>query len=295
MEHLCTINQTATIVSHPRLTSGALVQGVPSNVTARLWTPRSTDVAVAATVDSTSETILADSVEGQTELAVSTATLSKNQRLLLIDNGYTQVVQIRDVTSGNTARLTHPLLRAVSEGATLVGFSVSINLTTAHTASVGTGSVLWTATVNGVVCQWATAFRVVQRHPHPALLPFEIARYYPSIMAHTPPTDVDFEDVIAAAWEFRVLPLLEQKGAFVEDVVSDEALKPLHALAVIRHLFDYDPRVDIQLKDMLRREYAEVVSQTFARVSYFERIQTENPTPLSPNNEVQRGRTRLIP
>jgi hypothetical protein len=277
------------------MTSGALVQGVPTSVTARLWTPATSDVTSAVTVDATSEIVQADADEGATEIAVSTSTLTKNQKLLLNDDGYTQVVQVREATSGNTIRLTHPLLRAVREDATLVGFSCSITLTAPQTASVGNCSILWTATVNGQVVQWATPFRVVQRLPHPALLPYELARYFPSIMALTPPTDVDLEDAVAAAWEFRILPLLEQKGAFVEDVVSDEALKPLHALAVIRQLYDYDPRIDMQLKDMLRREYAEIVAQTFARVTYFERGQTGNPTPLSPSNEFQRGRTRLIP
>lgn len=298
MENLIVKSQNATVTSYPRVGNGTLAQGVPSAVTARVWTPvfTPTTSGVAATVDATSETVTAEADEGVKEIATTSGTYVKDRLYLLGNAGVTQVVQSRQSATDTVLRLAHPLLKAVDVGSTIQGFEVSTTLSSAQTAQAGPVSIQWQATVGGVVLSWAQALRIVRFMPRIALMPHEIAKYYPSFLSYMPPTDVTLEDTLVVAWEHRIVPLLEAKGAFVEDVVSDDALKPLHALAVLMHLTIYDQRVSDQLKADMRLEWASLSDSTFRRSSYFERDQQGDPTPLvigaEPNT---RSRMRLVP
>lgn len=298
MEQRIVVGTTQSVVGYPRLAAGGLRQGVPSSVTCKVWTPASSPAAgvagfVSADADTFSETVTASAPAGATELAITSGAVIQGRQYLLEDDGHVQVVEARDGGTVEVLRLTQPLTRAVGVGATVKGFAVTKALTTTQTAQPGGGSVLWKATVDGEVVQWTDNFRVVNRLPVMTLTPAKLTRAYASLLSATPPTDPSLEHAILGAWETEVVPLLEAKWAMVEDVTSPEALEALHMAAVMLALYLYDPRIDDLFKDRLVKKWEERVALTFRRVTWAERPQDADPTPLSPGAEPNRARVRL--
>lgn len=296
MEQRIVVGTTQTLVGYPRLAGGGgLRQGVPSSVTCKVWTPSSSPTAfVAATADTFSETVTASAPAGATELAITSGDVVQGRQYLVEDEGHVQVVETRDGGSAQTVlRLAQPLARAVGLGATVLGWAVTKALTAEQTAQPGGGSVLWSAIVDGVVVQWSENFRVVNRLPRMTLTPSGLTRAYASLLSATPPTDPNLEHAILGAWETEVVPLLESKWAMAEDVTSPEALEALHMAAVMMVLYCYDPRIDDVFKDRLDKKWRERITTTFARITYAERAQDQEPSPLSPGDEPKRNRTRL--
>ena len=295
MEQRIVVGTTQTLVGHPRLAAGGLLQGVPSSVTCKVWTPASSPTAfVAADADTFSETVTASAPAGATELAITSGDVVQGRSYLVEDDGHVQVVEARDGGSAQTIlRLTQPLTRAVGLDATVKGWAVTKALTTTQTAQPGGGSVLWRATVDGQTVQWSENFRVVNRLPVMTLTPSKLTRAYAGALSATPPTDPSLEHAILGAWETEVVPLIEAKRAMADDITSPEALEALHMAAVMLALYVYDPRVDDNFKDRLTKKWDERVALTFARITYAERPQDADPSPLSPGAEPDRVRMRL--
>lgn len=298
MEQRVLKGSTTTIVTYPRLRPSDIVSGVPSSPKVRVWGPGVTppEAFTTALVDSVSTTITANAQEGDTEVAIVAATLVRGrQYLLTAENGAVLVVESRTGGNTTTLALAQPLPVSVSVGASLRGFAMTRALTALETAEVGQASALWQATVDGVAAEWSQYFRVVRRIPTALLTPTRLTQAYPSLLSAVPPTDLDLEATIAAAWEYEMVPLLEAKGVFDEAVISDEVLVPLHALACCRMLFDFDPRADAAFIERLERKWNSAISTTFARVGYAEREQTEDPLPRVPSVDEGRSRMRLRP
>lgn len=297
MEQRIVVGTTQTLVGYPRLAGGGLLQGVPSSVSCKVWTPATSPSGfVSADADTFDEVTTASAPAGATELAITAGTVVQGRSYLIEDDGHVQVVEARDGGAGvEVLRLTQPLSRAVGPGATVKGWAVTKALTTTQTAQPGGGSVLWKATVDGKVVQWSENFRVVNRLPVMTLTPAKLTRAYASLLAATPPTDPNLEHAILGAWEVEVVPLLEAKWAMAEDVTSPEALEALHMAAVMLSLYVYDPRIDDTFKDRLQKAWEGRVANTFARVIWAERKQEQDPTPLSPGDEPRRQRMRLRP
>lgn len=292
MEQRVIVGQAQTLVSYPRLVSDDLVQGVPSSVYCKIWTPTTapTDY-VAATADSYSETVTAAADIGDTEIAVSSGDIVAGRLYLLEDDGYTQVIEARSGGSAQTTfRLAQPLARAVSTSATVKGFAVTKALTTDQTAQGGPGSVQWKATVNGAVVEWAQNFRIAKRLPRMTLTPSRLGEAFGSVLAATPPTDPNLEGAILGAWKYDVVPLIENRAILDEDVTSGDALEALHAVAVILALYNLDPRVDDTFKARTQALYDERVRRTFARVTLTTRSQLGDPVPLVTGGEPDRSR-----
>jgi len=297
-EQRIVVGTDQSLVSYPRLTSGGLVQGVPSSVTCRIWTPTTapSTTYASASADTFSDTTSASAVAGADEIAITSGDVVAGRQYLVTDDGYTQVVEARaGGTALTTMQLTQPLARAVGLGATVLGWAVTKALTAAQTIQAGPGSVLWKATVNGLVVEWVQNFRIAARLPVMTLTPARLTRAYASLLSATPPTDLNLEGVILGAWENEVVPLLEARRALSEDVTSSEALEALHSAAVAVALYCFDPRVDDTFKDRLEKKWAERIATTFARITYAERGQLVEPTPLVPGAEANRGRLRLRP
>lgn len=197
------------------------------------------------------------------------------RRYLLADDGYVFVVESRASGRSSTLRLAEPLLEAVGVGATVQGFAVLAEVDAVASADVGDASVEWTATVEGEEVAWVDLFRIVVRIPKSTLTPGKLLKLRPIMRSLQLPTDTTLEDVIAGAWEGRMLPLLENKGVFDEDIVSDENLAPLHALACVLHIIEDDARADRAFVADVREQFSKLEDVTFRRVSHDEQGQTQ--------------------
>jgi len=287
---------TPTLVSYPRVRPDRLAQGQPTSVSVRVSAPAATDAAfVSATFDSLSTTVTTAAEEGDDSLAIASANIDEGRRYLVSAPGRNLIVEARVGGAGSTTLyLTSPLPCDVPDDATVKGFAVSFQLSSAQTAQVGEAAVLWRATVDGATLQWSQLFRIVSRLPTALLTYSELVQAYPSVVGLLPADVVGRDVTISAAWNHKVVPLLEAKGAFAEDVVSDEALVPLHALAVLWHLVEFSQTVTDQFRESVKASWNEAISTTFARVSWSEADQTEEPpAPRVPDEEPVRGRMRL--
>jgi hypothetical protein len=291
---------TPTLVSYPRLRPDRLAQAQPTGTPrVKLAMPAVEATAFAnAVADTLSATVTASAAEGESELAITSSTIVAGRQYLVGFDGRTLVVEARSGGTGQTTmRLAQPLPYDVPDDATVTGFAVSIALTAEQTEQVGEASALWEAVVDGGTLRWSSLFRVVSRMPTALLTPAELVRAYPSIRSLKPAAETTWDEVITAAWEHQVVPLLEAKGAFEEDVVSDATLVPLHALACLVHLAAFNFTLDQQMRDSLATAWSEKVSTTFARKSYAEAIQAGEddaaPQPRQPGNEPNRARMRL--
>jgi hypothetical protein len=300
MEQRVQKNSTTTIVTYPRLRPGLLLQaaaaGSPSPQV-KVWTASTSPSAYGeATRDTLSSSVTASTPAGSTSVSVASATWVYGRRYILAQPGQEPiVVESRTGGTAESLDLAQPLPFAVDDTASITGFALTRALTADETSQVGPGSALWQATVDGIKVEWSQLFRVVTRITTALLTPSDLTKAYSSLLAMTPPTDTSLEEAIAAAWEHRVVPLLEAKQVFDEDIISDETIVPLHALAVVRHLYAYDPRVEATFIDRLKDDWEEMVSTTFARITFAERPQDVAPTPLVPMAEAPRGRMRLRP
>lgn len=287
---------TPTIVTYPRLRPSQVAQAKPTgSPTVFVATPASSSpVSTAAVIDAVSTTVTAAAFAGARELAVLSATFVRGRRYLISFDGNVIVVESRSSGASTVLRLVDALPCDVPDDAVVEGFALSRTLTATETADVGEASALWAATVEGVACQWSSLFRVVTRMPTALLTEGDLVRAYPVIKSMMPAGEISLDNVISAAWDNLVIPLCEAKGVFEEDVVADVTLVPLHALACMRLLYDYDSRVTDTFRADLKTAWSESIATTFARVSYAERNQEESPlTPRTPGAEVERGRMRM--
>lgn len=297
MEQRVLKGSTTTLVSYPRLRPQDLLTAPATSAQVKVWGPGGPVPAFgAAVVDALATTVTADAAAGDAEIAVASATFERGRSYLLrAANGDAVVVESRTGGTSTTLHLAQPLNVDIEAGSAVVGFAVTRALTAIETTYVGQASALWQATVDGVAVEWSQYFRVVSRIPRALLTPTLLTKAYPSLLSMAQPTDVDLEETIAAAWEHQVVPLCEAKGVFDEDIISDESLIPLHALACCKQLFDFDPRIDAAFVDRLGKKWEESIDTTFARISYAERAQDEAPTPREPIVDEGRGRLRLRP
>lgn len=296
MEQRITIDSTQSVVGYPRLAAEDLVQGVPSSITCKVWTPATTPTDfVAASVDSLSGTLSAAAAAGATSLALTGSVSAVKGRLyLLVDGGRAIVVEAAVTESSSTFRLAHPLSMAVASGSLLKGWAVTKALTSAQTAQPGPCSILWVATVDSKEVRWSQSFRVVSRLPRMTLTPAALTGAYGSVLSATPPSDPDLERAIFGAWQMEVVPLLEARDVLSEEVTSAEALEALHAIETMRALYCFDPRIDEVFRERLDKQRDERIARTFKRRTFATRDQLEDPTPLVPGGERDLSRRRLL-
>jgi hypothetical protein len=299
LEHRILKDTTPTILSYPRLRPNQLAQAKPTgSPTVFVTTPASSSpVSTPATIDAVSTTVTAPSLAGERELAVVSATFIRGRRYLVTFEGNTIVVEARSGGTGTTLRLVDALPCDVPDDAVVEGFAVTRALTLTETRDVGEAAALWSATIEGVVSQWSSLYRIVSRMPTALLTEGDLVRAYPVIKSMMPAGDLSLDTVIGAAWDTHVIPLLEAKKVFDEDVISDVTLVPLHALACMRLLYDFDARVSDTFRADIKAAWDESIATTFARVTYAERMQDdEDPiTPRRPGAEAERGRMRMRP
>lgn len=282
---------TQTLVSYPRLHPNDVVLGQPSSVTVNLQTPASADgTYVAATADSLSTTTQGAHAEGadHISLASSVALIAGRRYLIALTDGRNIEVEALAGGTTNTLYTAEPLPCAIANGSAVKGFAVTKALTAAQTEQVGDCLALWRATVNGSTYEWSESFRIVNKVTASKLTPTRLTHAYPIVSSLRDTNDIDYEATIDAAWDHRVVPLLAARKILDEDVISDEALVPLHALACVLHLVEPDPRFATDYIDRLRVQFDQVVETTFARIDFAVRDQSDL-TPRSSGAEPRYG------
>jgi len=279
------VGSTQTVVSYPRIARDGVVRpsGVATLATARRVAPTDADEAtayVAATVEAVSTTTQGAKQEGDESITLAIAqTIVAGNRYLLIDSvhGRSLVVEATNSGSTTTVYLAEPLLADVANGSAFKGIAVSVALTAAQTSDPGSGYVLFRATVDGVVIEWDEAFRVVRRITSIALTVTELTQIYPVARKLSSSSDTTLEESIEASWRAVMVPLLAAKGILDEDVITDDVLVPLHAIATVLHLARQWPQSDNDYVARLEASYEQTKATTFARIDLAVRGQEETP------------------
>ena len=285
-------DSTETLVAYPTLSpDGRVVVGVPTAATVRVGTtstaiPTSGD---SATIDSVNTTVTAAASEGDTTITTASATYVAGVKYLVQDAGRPPlVVESAHSATGTTLYLKDPLPHALTTSATVKGIRVSHALTTSETSEEGPGIAVWTVTVGGVDYVFSDSFRVVRRITQIPLTVDDLIRTYPVVLRLRERSDVGLDEVIASAWEYRVLHRLAAKGVRDEDIVDAEVLRPLLALACVLHLVALDESADPVWRDSLVAEYERTFEATFGRVDWYEHTQDADPAPSSSNPDPPR-------
>jgi hypothetical protein len=295
MERRILKDTTPTLEGYPRLRASVLLQNSTISFPgAKVRTPLLASPAFddqVVTVDGVDVSTDGDAAVGDVDLSIDSATLVRDRRYLLEVDGRVLDVESRTHGTTTTMRMATPLPIAIgTNDGRLKGFALLRTLTAAETAAVGECSVEWQATIGGLVVQWVDLFRVVARLPKATLTPGLLLRLRPQMRSFALPTDVTFEDVITGAWEGTMQVLLENAGVFDEDVISDEALAPLHALACVLHVIQDDPVFDRLYVEDVRKQFAMLRDSTFRRVSWSEQGQATVVAPRDPSAVEDRGR-----
>lgn len=289
------LGSTPTIVSYPRVAQGGTpLLGRVSDVTVRIGTPASAlpseDDWQSATVDPVDTVTVAAAAEGaDTVYVVDGLTPWIRGRRYVIENtagdpdGDISVVTASATRTSETLNLISPLTRSVPSGVDVYGIAVTKDLTAEQTAVVGPGIAIWRATVDGVEVSWSSSFRIVRRMPTIPLVASELAVAYPQILRMRDVSDETLEELIATAWEHRVLPRLSAKGVIDEDIVDSEPLRPLTALACLIHVVATDESSNGEWRASLMGEFDRLVESTFARSDWYEHDQESDPVPVIEN------------
>ncbi len=216
----------------------------------------------------------------------------RGRRYLLIDDdGDPMVVTCAKSGASETLYLTQPIERAVSAAATVQGWAMTVALTAPQTANVGGGQAVFRAVVDGVTVSWSHPFRVVRRMVVIPLTGSELTGAYANVHSLKPATQT-LEEVIDAAWEYRLLPTLLAKGVREEDIVDAEALRALLACACLVHLAILSRSADPTWRDGVIADYERLTATTFARVDWHDAPQDVDP-PRDPDLTKRRMGMRM--
>lgn len=282
---------TQTLVSYPRLHPAEVLLGQPSAATVKLQTPAVQETTYSAAVaDSLSTTTQGAHQEGDDHITLSASVALIAGRRYLIQLASGRFIEVEALEGGtqNTLWIVEPLPCDIANGSAVLGFAVTKALSAAQTDQVGDALALFRATVNGSTYEWSESFRVVNKITSPRLTPTRLTHAYPIMSSLRDTNDIDYEAVIDAAWDHRVVPLLAARKILDEDVISDEALVPLHALACVLHVVEADPRFSTDFIQRLREQYDKTMDTTFSRIDFAVRDQTDL-TPRSSGGEPRWG------
>jgi hypothetical protein len=297
MERRILKGTTPTLEGYPRLRPGEFIRTAgASSPGAKVFTPASTNPAFddeTVTVDSVDADVVAAAEAGSAMLAIESASLVRDRRYLLEIEGGERVLEVESRSSGTVTRMVlgAPLTTDVaSGGGRLRGWALLRTLTAEETAIVGECSVHWQATVDGEVVEWVDLFRVVRRLPKATLTPALLLRLRPQMRQLLPPA-AGYDDVIDGAWQGIMQPAIERAQVLDEDIVSDEALAPLHAAACVLLLVQDDPAFGRDYVADLRKEFDALRDRTFGRISWAEQSQTDDTRPrdISVREDRRRG------
>jgi hypothetical protein len=282
---------TQTLVTYPRLHPSGVILGQPSAATVKLQTPAVQETTFSAAVaDALSTTTQGAHQEGDDHITLSASVALVAGRRYLIELASGRSIEVEALEGGTQSQLwtVEPLPCDIANGSAVRGFAVTKVLTAVQTDQVGDALALFRATVNGSIYEWSESFRIANKITSPRLTPTRLTHAFPIMSSLRDTNDIDYEAVIDAAWDHRIVPLLAARKILDEDVISDEALVPLHALACVLHIVEVDPRFSSDYVARMREAYDKTMDTTFSRVDFAVRDQTDL-TPRSTGAEPRWG------
>lgn len=250
-----------------------------SSVFVRIGTPAVPMPATwtAATATSGLYSIAEAASEGAMRIKLSAlATTIIGSHLLIIDSTTGTWVDVKTMATGtvtgNYLQLAAPLPMDIGASSGVYLYRVEYTLSAAQTALAGECSAEWraTASLDGIgVTQWAQSFRLVRRMPFSTLTPAKLVMAYPAIATKKTRSDISYETLITSAWTHEILPLCDSRGIAEEDIVSAEALEPLHASACLLHLLRQREDVDQAYFERILARHEQLKETTFSRSSWY--------------------------
>ena len=303
MQYIAVGETSPRIYSAPRVVVQGrpqALQGAPSSVsaTARLGGTLLDGLTVVDVSDT--RTTSGATAEGSTTILLQypiTARLGAQILILDPDTSESLIVESAGLPDSSTLTLREPLPRAVPDGCTVSVIDVAVDLPSTAVDEVHAGEhgiVVFTATVDGKLVRWEESFRIVRRVSSVVLTPTRLTQLYPSVRGLRGTSDVDYEEAIQAAWDVVVVPLLAAKGVLHEDIITDDVIEPLHAIATVLHLARQWRGVEADYVARLEASYEQVKTTTFARIDLAIRDQAdETPAEVAPGSEPNRGIMRV--
>lgn len=287
------LNSTETITTYPRLhANGTLMSHVATAATARRIGPGASDdvgTYVAATIDSVSTTTQGAHQEGGENITLNAAqTIVAGRRYLVTDASNGREIVVEATRGGSLTQLwvAEPLPCDIANNSTVKGLEITVALTAAQTATVGSGYVLFRATVDGIVREWEEPFRVVRRITSISLTPTSLTQSYPVVRKLASATDTTLEEAINAAWELMVVPSLAARGVLDEDIMTDDVIMPFHASAVVLHLARQWPQASSEYVARLEQAYEQTKQTTWDRIDFITASQDSvTPDPPTPGSQ----------
>lgn len=264
--------------------AGAVLRAQPSAATVRIATQAvsmpDADDAVAADIDTLSTALTAAAAKGAVQYAVNNATFARGRELLLTTPAGEQAT-VKSMTSGasTTVSIAEPVDFIAPIGSTLKGFSVSKALSSIQTAQPGNALALFNVTIDGDTYEFDQPFRIVRRLAVQMLTESQLMTSWNVVKELKSRQDYSLGEIMAAAWEHRVLPWLEAQNILEENVVSSAALVPLHAIGCVLQLVDGARQVGPELAERVQKRWDSCAAQTLARKTWYVTEQSEQPTP----------------
>ena len=229
-------DEASTIVFYPPV--NMLKQ--PASAFVRVSTPYTAMPQVgdeiAATVESVSVTLNAETKKGKTSLSFATDPnfIVGHKYLLETVEGYKEIIE--PLNSGSTVTLSQALPFTVGTGDTVKSLAISTTLTAIDTQTQGRGLVNAYAEFDGENVYWQQEFKIVDVVPRLTLNWTSLLEMLPECDRLRPRTNFEPQKIINAAWEMTLKPDLQNLGINLEYVKNWESLEHVHALAVVNNL-----------------------------------------------------------
>lgn len=250
--------------------------------------------------------LAAAAAEGDVEVTISdqiTLSAVKGDLVLLIDADTLEeiVCTVRARPSATRVVFAEPLPRAIATASEIQCLTMGVRLPSTAVAEGQAGlhgvAVFETrmADPQGLKrVRWEESFRIVRRVSSIVLTPTRLTQLYPSVRSMRGTSDVDYEEAIQASWDVVMVPMLAAKSILHEDVITDDVLEPLHAVATVLHLARQWRGVEPDYVARLETLFESTKATTFARIDLAVRDQTEEtPSEVAPGAEPRRDVMRV--
>lgn len=300
MQLLSVGQSSPTIWTHPRVrfgvggvTGGLTTAGAVASVSIGGTEVPSADLTDQDT--SQAEELTAAASEGDTTITVSAGlSCERGDQLTLDDDGDMTHVEVRAKPSSTTITLAEPLPRDIANGAGVYLTRLGVTLASGWVAedyAGQTGIAIFEATLSDASpearkVRWEESFRIVRRVTTIALTPSLLTKLYPSVRGLRSTSDVDYEEAIEASWLAVIEPMLAAKGILHEDIITDDVIVPVHALATVLHLARQARSVEPDYVARMAEHYEQTKATLFQRIDLAIRSQDDElPAPLDPGGE----------
>jgi hypothetical protein len=236
----------------------------PSAADIRVGTPAvampdaGNETSITANIDATNTTVAAAVTRGADTLTLTSASdVTVGRRFLVTSLGRHQQVRVR-AKDGTTVYLFEPLRDDVATAATFVGLAVTHTLTTAQTALVGLGEIVYRLTLLGTVRRLDEKLRIEDRLFALTLTEDDLVSSMPEVRRLREAADLTLDSVIRTAWEDYVRVELGARKIIADRIMTPSALEPAIKEACVLVLMRGASRPSEDIKDQEQRLYQKI-------------------------------------